>query len=103
MRYGKYQLTEDMAQYRKYWMTKLMALSIQGYGKEGEQMLEKQIISYLYYYRRSVLKIGQISSRAGAIRQRSWRRFSCAYMLPISDLCATAFCVLLSFVFYENK
>ena len=27
----------------------------------------------------------------------------CAYMLPIRDLCATAFCVLLSVVFYEKK
>ena len=58
---------------------------------------------YLYYYRRAVLKILRISSRAVAIRQRSWRRFLCAYMLPIRDLCATAFCVLLSFVFYEKK
>ena len=39
MRYGKYQLTEDMAQYRKYWMTKIMALSIQGDDKVGEHML----------------------------------------------------------------
>ena len=53
-----------------------------------------------YYYRRAVFKIWEISSRAAAIRQRSWRRFFCAYMLPIRDLCATAFCVLLSFVFY---
>ena len=43
-----------------------------------------------------------ISSREIAIRQRLWRRFFCAYMLPIRDLCATAFCVLLSFVFYVN-
>ena len=38
-----------------------------------------------------------------AIRQRSWRQFFCAYMLPIRDLCATTFCVLLSFVFYGKK
>ena len=45
----------------------------------------------------------RISSRAVAIRQRSWRRFVCTYMLPIRDLCATAFCVLLSYVFYEKN
>ena len=30
----KYQLTEDMAQYRKYWMTKIMAGPVQGDGQE---------------------------------------------------------------------
>ena len=44
-----------------------------------------------------------VSRRAVAFRQRSWRRFLCAYMLPIRDLCATSFCVLLFFVFYEKK
>ena len=44
-----------------------------------------------------------ISSRAVAIRQRSWRRFFRAYMLPIRDLCATAFCVLLSIVFFTKN
>ena len=44
-----------------------------------------------------------ISSRADAIRQRPWRRFFCTNMLPIRDLCATAFCVLLFFVFYGEK
>ena len=29
--------------------------------------------------------------------------FLYAYMLPIRDLCATAFCILLYFVFYEEK
>ena len=29
--------------------------------------------------------------------------FFCAYMLPIRDLCATAFCVLLSVVFLRKK
>ena len=53
-------------------------------------------------YRRAVFKIWGISSRAVAIRQRSWRRFFFAYMLPIRDLCATAFCVLLSFVFLRK-
>ena len=38
-----------------------------------------------------------------AIRQRSWRQFFCAYIWPIRDLWVTAFCVLLSFVFYEEK
>ena len=37
----------------------------------------------LYYYRRAVFELSGISSRAVAIRQRSWRRFFCAYMLPI--------------------
>ena len=43
-------------------------------------------VPYLYYYRRAVLKIWQMSSRAVAIRQLSRRRFFCAYMLPIRDL-----------------
>ena len=30
----KYQLTEDMAQYRKYWMTKILAGPAQGDGQE---------------------------------------------------------------------
>ena len=30
----KYKLTEDMAQYRKYWMTKILAGPAQGDGKE---------------------------------------------------------------------
>ena len=51
--------------------------------------------TYLYYCRRAILKIRRISSRAVAIRQRSWRRFFYAYILPIRYLCATAFCVLL--------
>ena len=33
----KYQLTEDMAQYRKYWMTKILAGPAQGYGQESEK------------------------------------------------------------------
>ena len=41
-----------------------------------------------------------ISRRAVAIRERL---FVCAYMLPIRDLCATAFCVLLSGVFLRKK
>ena len=32
----KYQLTENMAQDRKYWMTKIMACPAQGDGKKGE-------------------------------------------------------------------
>ena len=72
-----------------------------------KQFLTIAVISkrpdHLYYYRRAVFKIRGISSRAGAIRQRSRRRFFCAYMLPIPDLCAAAFCVLLSVVFYEKK
>ena len=51
---------------------------------------------------KSVLKIRSISSRALSIRHRSWRQFLCAYMLPIPDLCASAFCVCPLF-FYENK
>ena len=58
---------------------------------------------HLYYYRSAVLKISGISSHAFAIRQRSQRRFLCAYMLPIRDLCAAALFVLLSFVFYGKK
>ena len=30
----KYQLTEDMAQDRKYWMTKILAVPVQGDGQE---------------------------------------------------------------------
>ena len=39
----KYQLTEDMAQYRKYWMTKIMTGSAQGDGQErkGEKVHRK--------------------------------------------------------------
>ena len=37
-----------------------------------------------------------------AIRHRSWRRYLCADMLPIRDLCASAFCVCPLF-FYDNK
>ena len=59
------------------------------------------IYIYTYYYRRAVLKIRQISSRAAAMRQRSWRRFFSAYFLPICELCATAFFILLSFVFCD--
>ena len=33
----KYQLTEDMAQVRKYWMTEIMAGPAQGDGKTGEK------------------------------------------------------------------
>ena len=51
---------------------------------------------------KSVLKIWWISSWALVIRQRSSRRFLCAYMLPIRDLW-TAFCILLSFVFTGKK
>ena len=67
---------------------------------------------YLYYYigqlstkicpRKSVLKIGPISSRALAIRHRSWRRFWCAYRLPIRDHCASAFCVCPLFFTTKN-
>ena len=42
----------------------------------------------------AVLKIWRHSSRAVAIRQRWWRRFLCAYMLPIRDLCFLRFIVL---------
>ena len=38
----------------------------------------------------------------GSEGQRSWRQFFSAYMLPIRDLCATTFCVLLSFVFFTT-
>ena len=34
---------------------------------------------------------------------RSWRRFLCAYMLPIRDLCAIAFCVCPLFFTTENQ
>ena len=49
-----------------------------------------------------IRKIWRISSRALAVRQRSLRRFLCAYMLPIRDLC-TAFCILLSLFFRHKK
>ena len=54
---------------------------------------------------KSVLKIRRIFSRTLSIRQRSWRRFFGAYISPIRDLCATAFCdrfLRLSFVFYDK-
>ena len=51
---------------------------------------------------KSVLKIWRKSSRALPIRQRSSRQFICAYMLPIRDLCATAFCVCPLFFTTKN-
>ena len=65
--------------------------------------LSRYCFNNLYYYRRAVFELSGISSRSVAIRQRSWRRFFCAYMLPIRALCATAFCVLLSVFFYGKK
>ena len=49
-----------------------------------------------------VLKILRISSRVLEIRQRSSRRFLCAYMLPIRDIWA-AFSVLLYFTIFFNN
>ena len=40
--------------------------------------------------------------RALRIRHRSWRRFLCAYMLPIRDLCASTFCVCPLFFTTQN-
>ena len=57
----------------------------------------------VHYYSRAVFDIWGISSRVVAIRQRSWRRFFCAYMLPICNLCVTPLCVLLSVVFFIKK
>ena len=34
----KYQLTEDVAQDRKYWMTKILAGPAQGDGEKGQKM-----------------------------------------------------------------
>ena len=53
---------------------------------------------------KSVLKILPISSSrlALAIRYRSWRQFLCAYILPIRDLCATAFCICPLFFTTKN-
>ena len=37
-RHKGYQLTEDMAQDRKYWMTQIMACPAQGDGQKGENV-----------------------------------------------------------------
>ena len=43
----KYQLTEDMAQDRKYWMTKILAGPAQGDGQERWEMSDKAILAYM--------------------------------------------------------
>ena len=40
---NKYQLTEDMAQYRKYWITKILAGPAQGDGQEMWERWEKEM------------------------------------------------------------
>ena len=42
----KYQLTEDMAQYRKYWMTKILAAPAQG---DGQEMWERFTLLLLWF------------------------------------------------------
>ena len=46
----KYQLTEDMAQDRKYWMTKILASPAQGDGQEREKG-KKMIFLHILFSR----------------------------------------------------
>ena len=52
----KYRLTEDMAQDRKYWMTKILAGLAQGDGqdvKKGEKKVRKIMIVIVWCFSRS--------------------------------------------------
>ena len=59
------------------WMIKMEELeNWSGDNKKVSLVRTPMLRAHLYYYRRVVFTILGISSRGGAIRQRSWRRFS---------------------------
>ena len=57
----KYQLTEDMAQYRKYWMTKILAGPAQGDGQERWERWERCVYIMLF------LSLQMVFSLASAV------------------------------------